>query len=98
MAVWVYQGIIGVIDVMLVSKCARCGKQYFGWALSNPEHQKCPYCGSRLAIHNEAIELDLDYDSLRQSMNNNLEEWQAVLEKTLALHLTGKLPNITSAN
>ena len=35
---------------MLTAKCKRCGERYFGWALSIPENQKCPQCGSNLVI------------------------------------------------
>ena len=83
---------------MLASKCAKCSKHYFGWALSIPEHQKCPYCGSKLAIHDETIDLDIDYETLLQSLDNHREEWQESLEKTMAIHLNGKLPNVTSVN
>jgi len=83
---------------MLVGKCAKCGKQYFGWALSKRDNQKCPYCASTLAIYDEAVELDLDYESLRQSMDNNVEEWQQALERTLAVYFREGLPNVTSAN
>jgi DNA-directed RNA polymerase subunit RPC12/RpoP len=71
---------------MLASKCTKCGKHFVGWSLSVPDNQKCPRCGSKLAIHDEAAELDLDYERLRQSMDTNLEEWQEALEKTLAVY------------
>jgi hypothetical protein len=32
--------------------CPKCGASYCGWALENPLHQKCEYCGSRLEISN----------------------------------------------
>jgi uncharacterized protein (DUF983 family) len=32
-------------------KCPKCGASYYGWALSNPIHQKCEECGSYLEIH-----------------------------------------------
>jgi DNA-directed RNA polymerase subunit RPC12/RpoP len=83
---------------MLASKCAKCGKHFVGWALSTPENQKCPYCGSKLAIHDETIDLDVDYSTLLQSVDSNQSEWQRSLEKTMAIYLNGGLPNITSAN
>ena len=34
-------------------KCPRCGAEYTGWALSNPEHRKCDKCGADLVMTNE---------------------------------------------
>jgi uncharacterized protein (DUF983 family) len=31
-------------------KCPKCGASYYGWALSNPIHQKCGECGTCLEI------------------------------------------------
>ena len=83
---------------MLASKCAKCGKHFVGWALSLPEHQKCPYCGSKLAIHDETIELDIGYENLLQAINSSPIEWQESLERTMALYLNSKIPDSTSAN
>ncbi len=83
---------------MLASKCAKCGKHFVGWSLALPENQRCRYCGSKLAIHDETIDLNVDYGTLLQSMDSNQSEWQGLLEKTMAIYLNGGLPNINSAN
>jgi len=38
---------------MLKGKCPKCGAEYTGWALSNPQHQKCRKCGAELVITDE---------------------------------------------
>ena len=83
---------------MLASKCAKCGKHFLGWSLSIPENQKCPYCGSRLMIHDDTVDLDVDYRELNKSLHNHPDEWQQLLEKTLAIYLRGGLPNTISTN
>ncbi len=83
---------------MLASKCAKCGKYYIGWALSIPENQKCPYCGSRLAIHDNTVDLDVDYEELYKSLYNHHDEWLQLLEKTLAVYLRAGLPYVISTN
>ena len=83
---------------MLASKCAKCKKHFVGWALSLPEYKICPYCGSKLAIHDETIELDVGYENLLQAINNRPIEWQESLEKTLAVYFRKGSPNISSAN
>ena len=83
---------------MFASKCAKCGKHRVRWSLSISEKRECPNCGSNLAIHDEIVELDLDYEALFQSLDNHQEEWQKALEKTIAIYLNGKLPNVTSVN
>ncbi len=35
---------------MLEGKCPKCGYHCLGWALTNPEHQTCDQCGSKLVI------------------------------------------------
>lgn len=32
------------------ARCPKCGYHCYGWALTNPEHQICPKCGTRLQI------------------------------------------------
>ena len=34
-------------------KCPNCGYHCYGWALTEPEHQTCPKCGTRLEISHE---------------------------------------------
>jgi len=34
------------------AKCPKCGARYFGWALLDPQHQKCK-CGAQLEIINQ---------------------------------------------
>ena len=83
---------------MLASKCAKCGKQFVGWALSIPENQKCPYCKSKLVIHDETVDLDVDYEGLLQSLDNRMDEWEQSLEKTLAVYFREGLSNVNSTN
>jgi len=35
---------------MFEGTCPQCGRRYFGWALADPERQRCPECGARLEI------------------------------------------------
>ena len=35
----------------LIGKCPKCGEQYYGWALKNPDDQYCEACGSGLEIY-----------------------------------------------
>jgi len=30
--------------------CPKCGAHYYGWALTQPEHQNCPKCGAKLEL------------------------------------------------
>ena len=34
-------------------KCPKCGAEYVGWALSNPQHRKCDKCKIDLVVINE---------------------------------------------
>jgi DNA-directed RNA polymerase subunit RPC12/RpoP len=83
---------------MLASKCVKCGKHYVGWALSIPENQKCPYCKSTLAIHDDTIDLDVNYEDLYKSLYDHPNEWQELLQNTMTVSLRKGLPNTTSAN
>jgi rRNA maturation endonuclease Nob1 len=31
-------------------KCKSCGKDWYGWALQNPEHRVCSVCGGEIEI------------------------------------------------
>ncbi len=35
------------------AKCLKCGAEYIGWSLSNPQHRKCDKCGADLEVINE---------------------------------------------
>ena len=83
---------------MLASKCVKCGKHFVGWSLEIPGNQKCRYCGSTLAIHDDAIDLDVNYEDLYKSLYDHPDEWQQLLRNTMAVYLREGLPNITSAN
>lgn len=83
---------------MLASKCAKCGKHYVGWALSIPENQRCPFCKSTLAIHDDTVAFDLDFEKLYESLYDCPDEWQLLLRNSLTIHLMEGLPNITSVN
>lgn len=37
-------------SLMLKGKCPKCGAEYVGWALSNPQERKCSKCGGRLVV------------------------------------------------
>lgn len=83
---------------MLASKCAKCGKHFVGWSLALPENQRCRYCGSRLAIHDDTVCHEVDYEGLLRSLDHKSDEWQQALEKTLAVYFRDGLPNFTSVN
>jgi len=83
---------------MLASKCAKCGKFFIGWSLVMPENQRCRYCGSKLAIHDDTVHHEVDYGSLLKSLDHKPDEWQRSLEKTLAVYFREGLPNVTSSN
>lgn len=34
-------------------RCPKCGALFYGWALTEPENQTCPECGTKLEIHQE---------------------------------------------
>ena len=68
---------------MLVGKCAKCGKQYIGWALSQPEHQYCDDCGIKLIIRNMGVNYPIDDKIVTAINRSGKEEWQEALENTL---------------
>ncbi|OIP26451.1 MAG: hypothetical protein COT13_00785 [Chloroflexi bacterium CG08_land_8_20_14_0_20_45_12] len=35
------------------ARCPKCGAHYYGWALTDPEHQTCSKCGTKLEIYQE---------------------------------------------
>jgi hypothetical protein len=37
----------------LKSVCPKCGKAYYGWALGNPDNQRCEKCKCDLVITND---------------------------------------------
>jgi len=39
----------------MTGKCPKCGVKYYGWALANPEFQKCDKCGAALEIYRDGI-------------------------------------------
>jgi len=41
---------------MLEGRCPECGYHCYGWASTEPEHQTCPKCGTRLEIYQENSE------------------------------------------
>jgi len=41
---------------MLEARCPKCGYHYCGWALTNPEYQTCPNCGTKLEVYQEKRE------------------------------------------
>ena len=38
---------------MLEARCPKCGYHCYGWALTEPKHQICPECGSKLELIRE---------------------------------------------
>jgi hypothetical protein len=68
---------------MLVGKCTNCDKRYTGWALSQPEHQYCDECGTKLVIRNMGIYYKSDEEISAAALRNGKEEWQESLEITL---------------
>ena len=68
---------------MLVGKCIRCDKRYIGWALSRPEHQMCPYCGTRLLVYDMDGEYQPDAQTTLSVQKDGIAEWQEALENIL---------------
>ena len=68
---------------MLVGKCTKCGKRYVGWALSRPEHRKCPDCGVGLVVRNMTEKQQPDSATLMAAQTRGIAEWQDSLEETL---------------
>jgi DNA-directed RNA polymerase subunit RPC12/RpoP len=68
---------------MLVGKCVRCDKRYIGWALSRPEHQMCPNCGSRLLICNMSEKYQQYAQETLSVQKDGMAEWQESLESML---------------
>lgn len=49
---------------MLIGICPYCNKKFFGMALLDPAHQKCPNCGiGRLVINDNFRPLEGDFVS-----------------------------------
>ena len=40
---------------VMTGKCPKCEVKYYGWALTNPEFQKCDKCGAALEIYKDGI-------------------------------------------
>jgi len=40
---------------MLEARCPKCGYHCYGWALTEPEEQTCPKCGTKLEISQAAF-------------------------------------------
>jgi hypothetical protein len=38
--------------------CPKCGKAYYGWALGNPNNQRCEGCKTDLVITNDGMPND----------------------------------------
>ena len=43
----------------MIGKCPKCGEQYYGWALNNPDEQYCEICGCSLEIYSYKDAADL---------------------------------------
>jgi len=41
----------------ITGKCPKCGQIYCGWALVDPDFQKCEKCGSALDIRRDGFPL-----------------------------------------
>lgn len=41
---------------MIKGRCPKCGKEYYGWALQEPQHQHCEVCETLLLIYDEELE------------------------------------------
>jgi DNA-directed RNA polymerase subunit RPC12/RpoP len=68
---------------MLVGKCTRCDKRYIGWALSRPEHQMCPNCGTRLLVYSMDERYQPDAQTTLSVQKDKIGEWQEALESML---------------
>jgi DNA-directed RNA polymerase subunit RPC12/RpoP len=82
---------------MFASKCAKCGKHRVRWVVAIPQKSECPNCGSKLAIHDEIVELDLNQHGLLQRRDIYHAECQDSFENTFELQ-NKSLPSSTSVN
>jgi len=53
------------------AKCPKCGYHRYGWALTEPEHQTCPKCGTKLEIS------QADFSTQREKIITGPEEQRA---------------------
>jgi hypothetical protein len=48
---------MGLEEHLLKGRCPKCGAQYYGWTLLNPQNQTCERCGIVLEISEEGIQI-----------------------------------------
>jgi hypothetical protein len=66
----------------LIGTCLKCGASYCGWALTNPEHQKCDRCGSELEIRRDDLVIQaFDFPSRAEEFKAAMdrENWEDML-------------------
>jgi uncharacterized protein (DUF983 family) len=71
--------------------CPKCGKVYYGWALANPEVQRCGECGSVLVTQRDAAAPRAGSALMRAAMhdvlaNRNLRESALTFNLPFYLH------------
>jgi DNA-directed RNA polymerase subunit RPC12/RpoP len=69
--------------IMLVGKCPKCGKQYFGWALSKQAYRTCPDCRSSLVVRSMSGNYQPNRDTLVASQREDIAELQAAREEKM---------------
>ena len=58
---------------MLKGRCPKCGKEYWGVALAQPEQQICDVCGSKLLVYDESLENSAEgWDKITQGLSQLL--------------------------
>jgi hypothetical protein len=50
--------------------CPECGARFCGWALMNPEFQKCDRCGCELEIFRDRVRIVTSNNQVAASENN----------------------------
>lgn len=78
---------------MLKAKCPKCGKDYYGWALRQPEQLTCTECGARLEVANDDAAASRDKKKTMMGQENKHAasrccRWQHILIITALLILT----------
>ncbi|MBA7505258.1 hypothetical protein ES706_03923 [subsurface metagenome] len=62
---------------MLEARCPKCGALFYGWALTEPEHQTCLECGTELEIY----QADLSTQREKISPSGPEEQQASIIEK-----------------
>ena len=55
---------------IMTGTCPECGARFCGWALMNPEFQKCDRCGCELEIFRDKVRIVTSNNKVAASENN----------------------------